>query len=99
MNSHHDKPDRLNQSWSQSAPRYSNTSALSAQINRFSAGPLSMKKGWLGRIACQIAFILFFFNPGLLFLLMGLESGWMPGLLGLFPIGIGLALSWFIWRK
>ncbi len=93
------EPDRLNQSWSQVTPRYSDKSAISAQMIRYARGSLSPGKGWFGRIICQIVFILFFILPGSLFILMGLKSGWMGGLLGLVPTSIGLLLSYIIWKK
>lgn len=100
MNKPHEEPDRLNESWSRTAPRYSDKSAISAQMIRYARGAdLPQGKGWIGRLACQLVFILFFFVPGGLFLTMLINSGWMPGLLGLVPIGIGSLLSYFIWKK
>jgi len=94
------EPDRLNQSWSQVSPRYSNQSALSAQITRYVQDTGKTRgKGWIGRIICQLSFILLFFVPGGLFLISGFQSDWIFGLLGLLPISIGLLLSYFIWKK
>ncbi|MEM1157117.1 MAG: hypothetical protein AAF649_05115 [Verrucomicrobiota bacterium] len=98
--SKHEEPDRLNQSWSQTSPRYSDQSALSAQLIRFSRGSgKSRGRGWFGTLMCQLVFILFFFVPGGLFISMWLNSGWTPGLTGLIPIAIGGLLSAFIWKK
>lgn len=96
----HEEPDRLNESWSQAAPRYSDKSAISAQMIRLTReSGKSSGSGWFGRIACQIVFILFFFIPGGLFLGMLINSNWTPGLLGLIPLITGLLLSYFIWKK
>ncbi|MEM6883499.1 MAG: hypothetical protein AAF571_00600 [Verrucomicrobiota bacterium] len=98
--SKHEGPDRLNESWSRTAPRYSDKSATSAQMIRYAReSGKSSGNGWFGRIICQLSFILFFFVPGGLFLTMWINSGWTPGLLGLVPAAIGGLLSYFIWKK
>ena len=95
------EPDRLTQSWSRVDPRYSDESAISAQMIRSAQESRMKGRGWIGCIACQIAFILFFFLPGLYFFKMGWEHGWNFGVLFSFllPTTIGSLLTWFIWKN
>ena len=96
----HEPEDRLNASWSRTDPRYSDESVLSAQLIRSAQGPLDKRKGWVGRSICQLAFILFFFLPGIYFLKMMGQEGFSMTLLmaGTIPIVFGILLSWFIWK-
>ncbi|MEO0452806.1 MAG: hypothetical protein AAFY98_01555 [Verrucomicrobiota bacterium] len=81
------KPDRLNETWTKSSPRYSDESAMSTMVHRSATGPKS-KFTLIDAIIFYAAILCLMVAPGITFILISPHIELLAILFA--PLGLGL---------